>query len=128
MVTGYIVSVLKLNCNLIQKQPSSKKSVRPPHWEKKVKSKVVAKNGCNGRLIAKILISTIQVNLCCLSMFHYDLTPNSPELLLLKFFAISLPSQPFLAATFIFFHNGLLGGHTLFLQLGCFWIKFHFFL
>ena len=28
-----------------------------------VKSKVAAKNGCDGRLIAKIVITTIQVNL-----------------------------------------------------------------
>jgi len=28
-----------------------------------VKSKVAAKNGCDGRLIAKILITTIQVDL-----------------------------------------------------------------
>jgi len=33
------------------------------HREKDVKSKVVAKNGCDGRIIAKILITTIQVNL-----------------------------------------------------------------
>jgi len=30
--------------------------------KKDVKSKMVAKNGCDGRLIAKILITTFQVN------------------------------------------------------------------
>jgi len=53
--------------------------------KKDEKSKVAAKNGCDGRLIAKILITTIELNLCCLSTFHYDLAPNSPELLLLNF-------------------------------------------
>jgi len=43
-------------------------------------SKVAAKNGCDGRLIAKILIATIQLNLLCLSTFHYDSAPNPPEL------------------------------------------------
>ena len=31
--------------------------------KKDVKSKVAAKNGCDGRLMAKILITTIKVNL-----------------------------------------------------------------
>jgi len=81
--------------------------------KKDVKSKVAASDG---RLIAKILITTIQLNLCCLSTFQYDSAPNSPKLSLFKIFAISLPSQPFLAATldFTFFHNGL-GGRTLFM-------------
>ena len=49
----------------------------------------------------------------------------------IKIFAINLPLQPFLGRHLgfhIFFHNGLLGGCTLFLQLGCFKIIFHFFL
>jgi len=40
-----------VNFYLIQKQPSYKKSVRPPkkaNVKKDVKSKVVAKNGCDG--------------------------------------------------------------------------------
>jgi len=57
--------------------------------KKDVKSKVAAKNCCDGRLIAKILITTIQLNLCCLFTFHYDLAPNSPEFLLLKFLLLA---------------------------------------
>jgi len=34
--------------------------------KKDVKSKMATKNGCDGRLKAKILIMTIKVNLCCL--------------------------------------------------------------
>ena len=42
--------------NLIQKQLSCKKVCGPQegHYEKDVKSKVGAKNGCDGRLIGKI--------------------------------------------------------------------------
>ena len=42
--------------------------------------------------MVKILITTIQVNLVPLG----QLAQNSPELSLLKFFIINLPSQPFL--------------------------------
>jgi len=48
--------------------------------KKDMKSKVVAKKWYN-KLTEKILITTIQVNLCCLVQ---DLAPNLPELLLLK--------------------------------------------
>jgi len=108
--------------NSIQKQPSCKKKCGPKegHCEKDVKSKVAAKNDRDGRLKAKNLITTIRLNLCCLSTFHYDL----------QIFAISLPSQPFLATTldFTFFSQWPSWGRTLFLQLGSFWITFHFFL
>jgi len=58
--------------NLIQKQPSGKKKYEAPKKaivKKDVKSKMAAKNGCDGKLIAKILITTIQV----------DLVPNHSE-------------------------------------------------
>jgi len=37
-----------------------------PKKKKDVKSKVAAKKWLDGKLMAKILITTIQVNLCCL--------------------------------------------------------------
>jgi len=55
--------------------------------KKDVKSKVAAKKWLDGRLMAKFLIMTIRVNLCCL--LHISLGfgthANSPELLLLNF-------------------------------------------
>jgi len=57
--------------------------------KKDVKSKVAAKNGCDGRLIAKILITAARLNLVAFSMFHYDSAPNSPELSLLKFLLLA---------------------------------------
>jgi len=91
--------------------------------KKDVKSKVAAKrNGCDCRLIAKILTTTIQANLCYLLHISLRFGTKSLELSLLKkIFAINLPSQPFLGhhlGFHIFFHNGLLEGCTLFLQLG----------
>jgi len=79
------------------KQPSCKKVCAPPKKaivKKDVKSKMVAKKWLDGRLMAKILIMTIQVNL----------VPNPSETWQHKFtfintFAISLPSSHFLAAT-----------------------------
>ena len=55
---------------------------------------------------------------------------NSPELLLLNFFTINLPSQPFLGRHLgfhIFFHHSLSEGCTLF-TAWLFWFIFHFFL
>ena len=59
MHTFYLLNICIKFVHNIQKQPSCKISVWPPS----VKSKMAAKNGCDGRLIAKILIMTIQVNL-----------------------------------------------------------------
>ena len=64
------------NRQAVKKCAAPKKAI----GKKDVKSKVAAKNGCDGRLIAKILITTIQLNLCCLSTFHYDSAPNPLEL------------------------------------------------
>jgi len=67
--------------------------------KKDVKSNVAAKSGCDGRPIAKILKTTIQVNLVPNRSETWRGNTNSAELALL---AISLPSQPFLAATLDF--------------------------
>ena len=53
------------------------------------------RNVCNGRLMAKILITTIQVNL--VPNPSGGGSTNSPELALLKFLPLTyVPSQPFL--------------------------------
>ena len=76
------------------KYSSCKKSMRPQKaWVKKdVKSKMAAKNGCDNSSMAKILIMTIQVNLCVLLQ---DSVPNSPEFSLLKFLPLN------------YYHSGL---------------------
>jgi len=75
------------------------------------------RNGCDGRLIAKFLITTIQVNLCCLHHISLGFGIKFTWTVVIKNFAISLPSQPFLGIHLgfhIFFHYGLLGPHTIF--------------
>jgi len=72
------------------------------------------RNGCDGRLMAKILITTIQVNL--VPNPSGEGTTNLPELLLIQFFAINLPSQPDFGCHFlfhVFFTMALLGAAEL---------------
>jgi len=57
--------------------------------KKDVKSKEVAKNGCDGRLIAKILITTIQVDLVLNRSEMWRGNTNSAELSLLKFLLLA---------------------------------------
>jgi len=97
------------------------------HFEKDAKSKVAAKNGCDGRLIAKILMMTIQLNLCCLSKFHYDLAPNSPELSLLKFLLLAYHhshSWPPPWISHLFFKVAFLGAAHFFYSWAVFGLDF----
>ena len=95
------------------------------HCEKDVKSKVAAKNGCDDRLIPKILITTIQVDLVPNRSETWRGNTNSPELSSLKFLLLAYHHCHL--GFHICFHNGLLGGRTLFLKLGCFWIRLNYF-
>jgi len=75
--------------------------------------KAIVKNMWNPRWRPRlaVMVTTIQVNLVPNCSKTWRGNTNSAQLLLLKFLAISLPSQPFVAATLDFtcFHNGLLG-------------------
>jgi len=70
--------------------------------------------------MAKVLITTIQANLCCLLQvsLEFDTNFNSPESSLLKFLLyINLPSQPFLGCHLgfhIFFTMAFLGAAQFF--------------
>jgi len=120
------------SCNFISnpKQSSCKKSVWLPRmllWKKMWNPKwaVMA-----GGLKAKILIPTIQVNLCCLLHISLWFGTKFIWIVVIKFFAISLPSQPFLSRHFgfhIFFTSSFLrASHFFYNCMGCFWIRFHF--
>jgi len=58
--------------------------MRNPRWQ--------PRNGCDGRLIAKILITTIQVNL----VPNLRRQHKFARIVIIKIFAINLLSQPFL--------------------------------
>ena len=115
---------------LIKNSQAVKKGVRPLKrlwWKKMWNPRWRPRNGCDGRLMVKILITTIQVNLVPLG----QLAQNSPELSLLKFLPLTYHHSHFLAATLdftSFFTIAFSRAALLFLQLGCFLIRFHFFL
>ena len=107
------------------KQLSCKKRVWPSErlwWKKMWNPRWRPRNGCDGRLMVKILITTIQVN--------FVPRPSGTKftwIVVIKIFTINLPSQPFLGRHLefhIFFHHSLSEGRTLFLQLGCFGLDF----
>jgi len=84
------------------------------------------RNGCDGTLIPKILITTIQICVA-FSMFHYDLAPNSPELSSLKFLLLAYHHSHFLAATLdftSFFIMAFLGAVHLFYSWAVFGLDF----
>ena len=105
------------------KQPSCKKSVAPKNAvvKKMQNPKWWPRNGCNSRLKEKILIMTIQVNLLSNRSEIWRRQHKFTWIVVVKIFAFSLPSQPFLGRHFrfpIFSQQHSWGPHT-FLQLGC---------
>jgi len=98
------------------------------HCKKRCESKVAAKKWLDGRLWQKLLIMTIQVNLCCLLCIPLGFGTKFIWIVVIKIFVISL--QPFLGRYLgfhIFFAMAFLQA-THFFIAGLFWIRFHFFL
>jgi len=94
--------------------------------KKAVKSKGQPRNGSDGiRLMAKIFITTIQVNLCCLIPASLGISTKFTWIIVIKNFAINLYHHShFLATPLIsqlFFPLAILTRAAPFLQLGCFW-------
>jgi len=92
-----------------------------------VKSKVAAKKWLCGRLIAKILITTIQANLCCL--LHVSLRNGTKFtwIVVIEIFAINLPAQPFLGRHIgfhIFFTVAFFGAAHFFYSWAVFGLDF----
>jgi len=102
------------------KQPSCKKNcVAPkrPLLKKMWNPRWRPRNGCDGRLMAKFLITTIQVNLVPNPSETRRRQHNSPELLLLKILPLAYHHSHFLAATLDFTSfstMAFLGLHTFF--------------
>ena len=91
----YIVLLYCMISN--QKQPSCKKRGQPPKkpgWKKMWIQRWQPRK--DGGLMAKILITTIQVNLCSLLQVSLGFSTKFTWIVVIKSFAINLPSQPFL--------------------------------
>ena len=71
-------------------------------WKKMWNPKWQPRNGCDGRLKAKILITSIQVNLCCLLHVSLRFGTKFTWIVVIKIFTFSLPLQPFLGRHFGF--------------------------
>jgi len=70
------------------------------------------RNSCGGRLIAKILMTTIQENLCGLLHVPLGFGTKFTQIVIIKIFAINIPPQPFLGRHLgfhIFFPIAFLG-------------------
>jgi len=99
-------------------------SSRRPLWKKMWNPRWQLRNGCDGRLIAKILIMAIQVNLCCLIHTSLGFSTKFIWIAAIKIFAINLPSQPFLGRHLGFHIFFLLGGCTFFYSWAVFGLDF----
>jgi len=95
------------------------------HCEKKMWNlRWWSRNGCGGRLMTKILTTTIQVNLCCLLHVSLGFGSKFIWIAIIESFSISLPSQPFLGRHLGFHVFFTMESHPLFLQMGCFGLDF----
>ena len=110
---------------LIKNSQAVKKGVRPLKrlwWKKMWNPRWRPRNGCDGRLMVKILITTIQVN--------FVPRPSGTKftwIVVIKIFTINLPSQPFLGRHLgfhIFFHHSLFKGRTPFFTAWLFLIRY----
>ena len=121
---SFAVCNYKKKWNLIQNSPVVKKCVAS-HYEKMQNPRWRPRNGCDGRLIAKILITTI--HWCRIPVKPGKGNTYFPKLLLLKFLLLTYHHSHFLAATLdfaSFFIMAFLGAAHFFLQLGCFGLDF----
>ena len=106
------------------KQPTCKKSVQPPRkllWKKMWNTKWQPRNGCDGRLKAKIFNNNNS------SEFVYDLAPNLPKLSMSNFLPLAHHHSHFLATTLdftSFLQQHCWGMHTSFTTGLCYELDF----
>jgi len=120
--SSYTVCNYKKKRNLIQNSPAIKKRCGPKKAILKKDVKWWPRNGCDGRLMVKFLIATIQVNLPLNPSETWRRQHKFTWIVIIKKFTISHHHSYFLATTLgftSFFTIAFLGLH-LFLQLGCF--------
>jgi len=114
-------SCINISTWYLQKEKiTTNNSVAPrrPLWKKMWNPRWRPRNGCDGRLMAKFLITTR----CQILVKRGEGNTNSSELSLLKIFPLAYHHSHFLAATLDFtsFSQWLSLGRSHFLKLSCF--------
>ena len=108
IVTVNSVWIFHLLLTSTQKQSSCKKRCGPckktTAWKKLWNQRWRPRSGCDGRIMAKFLMTTIQANLCCLLQASLGIGTKFTWSVVIKNFAIILPSQPLLGCH-LWFHN-----------------------
>jgi len=97
--------VIKKWSEIKSKTPSCRKrcvAPKRPLWKKMWNPRWRLRNGCHGRLMAKFLITTIQVNLVPIPSETWRRQHKFTWIVIIKIFTISLPSQPFLGCHLVF--------------------------
>jgi len=113
-------SHISAKTNLHKNSQAAKKSVaraKMTVWKK------LWNQSSDGRIMAKFLITTIQANLCCLLQASLGIG-NKFTWIVIKNFAIILPSQPLLSHHLWFQNFCRFCMGTPFLQFGCFCVDF----
>jgi len=116
-----------------QKQPSCKKMCalcKMAGMKMVVKYRWQPRNGCDGR---SNLITTIQVNLCCLIPASLGIGTKFTWIVIIKIFVTDLPSQPFLGRHLyfisqLFSYQPFCIGPHLFFSAWLFLSRYHIFL
>ena len=99
-----VIGIMKSQLYLTPKQPSFKTVCGSRLWKKMWNLRWQPRIGCDGRLIAKILMTTIKVNLCCLLHISLGLGTKFTWIIIIKKIAINLQNHHshFLATTLDF--------------------------
>ena len=121
----------KKRWNLHKKQPNCLKRCSPCEktaWKKLWNQRWRPRSGCDGRIMAKFLIITIQVNLVPIPSEAGRRQHKFAWIVIIKNFAIILASQPLLGHQ-LWFHNFFHAvffcmGRTFLLQFGCFCVDY----
>jgi len=117
----YLILLKPPSCkkDMVLEKAIGKKKMWNPRWQ--------TRNGCDGRLMAKILIKIIQ---CCPLHVSLVFGTKFTSIVIIKIFAISLSSQPFLCCQFGFYISMTMAFFraTHFFTAGLLWVRFLFIL
>ena len=100
-------------------------------WKKLQNQRWWPKSGCDGRIMEKFLITTIQANLCCLLQASLGIGTKFTWIVVIKILPLSYHHSHFWASTFdftTFFMLSFFAWPTPFFTVWLFLCRFHLFL